>query len=180
MKFNKCPWKWSRVCVTESECDIILNYIDKKINDLSLKNFLEFGCGYSTWFLTQFPWNNYTSVEDWPSTIELASKYMPKLNLVKKWSDIPKIKYDFVFVDSHAGGENVGKFERHKPFQYAIENDLLLPNTIMFAHDHTFVKDGDFSRKSITTGWHGALNKHGWTLIDQIKTKRNLGVYAKS
>jgi hypothetical protein len=47
----------------------------------------------------------------------------------------------------------------------------------MIAHDHTMVRRGDYSRLSITNGWHGCLNEHKWTLVDQIELRKSFGIY---
>jgi hypothetical protein len=171
------PWKRTRMSPTKEEIYQIIDYAQK--HGKRFDNFLEFGCGVSTFFLSQLNFKRYVSVEEYEPAIQMVKKYCPNVTICKKWEEIPKLKYDFVFCDSHAGGDALAH-ERHKPFQYAIENDLLLPDTIMFAHDHTMVKEQDYSRLSIEKGWHGCLNKYKWTLVKQIKFRKNFGIYKQT
>ncbi|HUU87605.1 MAG TPA: hypothetical protein VMX17_07600 [Candidatus Glassbacteria bacterium] len=168
------PYKRTRMSPTKEEIFQMIDYMQSSENRFD--NFLEFGCGVSTFFLSQLKFKNYIAIEDYSPAIEQVTKYCPNVNICTKWEQIPTLKYNFVFVDSHAGGDALGH-ERHKPFQYAIEHNLLLEDTIMFAHDHTMVNKGDFSRLNINEGWHGCLNKYKWTLVKQIKFRKNFGIY---
>ena len=174
-----CPWRRTRMSPTKEECYELINYLQAFRTHFKCDSFLEFGCGVSTWYLSQMNFDTYVAVEEYQPAIKQVNKHLPNIPVVTKWEDIPKQKYHYVFVDSHAGGDAQGN-ERHKPFEYAIENDLLYDNTIMFAHDHTMVEDGDTSRQSITTGWHGVMNKYGWKLTHQIKHRKNFGIYERA
>jgi len=169
------PWKRDQVVtLTKKEAFEMIKYIQS--TGMPIRNFLEFGCGVSTHFLSQLNFENYVAVEEYQPTIDNVSRHCPNVVICKRWVDIPKRKYDFVFVDSHTGG-NARRHQRYKPFEYAILNDLLSDSTIMIAHDHTMVDKGDFSRLSVEKGWHGYMNKYKWTLVDQIRVRKNLGIY---
>lgn len=176
-KLIDCPWRRSRMSPKKDEMSTLMDYMISLNNGFD--SLLEFGCGVTTWYLSQMEFKKYVSVEEYEPAINHVRKNLPHIPVVTKWTDIPKEKYHYVFVDSHAGGD-ADATEREKPLVYAIENDLLYDNTIMIAHDHTMVEDGDISRRSITTGWHGAMNQYGWKLTHQIKLRKSFGVYERT
>jgi hypothetical protein len=171
-----CPWRRTRVSPTKEEIFQVIQYIEA--SNLPIDSFLEFGCGVSTWYLSQLNFGRYVSVEEYEDAIIKVTNACPSVKVVKKWEDIPKNKYRYVFVDSHAGG-NAAANERYKTFEYAIVNDLLYDDTIMIAHDHSVANDTDEERKLITTGWYGFMNKYGWKLTHQILFRKNFGVYIR-
>jgi hypothetical protein len=173
-ELKDCPWKRTRMSPTKEEIFHVIQYIMSR--KLPIDTFLEFGCGVTSWYLSQLGFQDYIAVEEYEEAINKVQRYCLNVKVVRKWTDIPSKKYRYVLVDSHAGGDALGN-ERHKPFEYAILNNLLLNDTIMIAHDHTMVRDGDLSRRNITTGWHGVMNKYGWELVHQIELRKSFGIY---
>ena len=116
-----CPWKRTRMSPTKEEIFHVIQYI--KSRNMPLDTFLEFGCGVTSWYLSQLGFNEYVAVEEYEDAINKVVKYCPSVNVVKKWTDIPIAKYRYIFVDSHAGGDAAPN-ERYKTFEYAIKNNL--------------------------------------------------------
>jgi hypothetical protein len=176
VNFKDCPWRRTRMSPTKEEVEVLSNYLISLDNGFD--TFLEFGCGVTTWYLSQLQFKDYVSVEEYEPAIEKVNHHLPDIPVVRQWVDIPIQKYHYAFVDSHAGGD-AKPTEREKPLVYAIEYNLLYDDTIMIAHDHTMVAKGDISRQTITHGWHGAMNKYGWKLTHQIELRKSFGIYER-
>ena len=172
---KNCPWRWSRKSPSKEEILHMINWIESK--QLPRDAFLEFGCGISTWYLSQMDFQEYVTVEDYEPALIQVRKHLPTIQIVGKWTEIPVQKYRYVFVDSHVGGSAGGK-ERYKALEYAFANHLIMDNALIISHDHVPVADMG-SVCSITTGWYGVINRYGWKLVHQIPLRRSFGMYQK-
>lgn len=171
------PWRKTRMSPTTKGMNIISEYIKSR----GATSILEFGAGYSTWMLHKLNFKNYIAVETFPIIIDrINSLNLPNFSMVQKWEDIPKQKYQYMFIDSHVGG-NAGKHDRHTPLQYALKNDLLDLDVRIFFHDYAKIKMADNGKNPHKWArrydkWFKILNKYDIILLDEVNGTE-FGIY---
>lgn len=171
------PWKKTRMSPSISGMNIVSDYM--KIHGTT--SILEFGAGYSTWVLHKLNFKIYVAIETFPIVIDrINSLNLSNFVLLQKWDDIPNEKYQYVFLDSHVGG-NVGVHDRHAPLEYALEHNLLSENVKLFAHDYIKIKRANNGKNPHRwarwhDGWFRVLKNYNFDLLDEINNLE-FGIY---
>jgi len=177
INFKSYPWKRTKMSPSFVGLEAVCNYIE----GLGKESMLEIGAGASTWYLHQLGFKTYTAVETFPAVVErFNSLNLKNFTLVQKWEDIPVLKYQWVFIDSHVGGNALGN-QREKPLIYAIENKLLKDPVIIFFHDYRGIKltnEGKNPHKWARAhdGWNNTVRDYKLRLVETLN-KDEFGVY---
>jgi len=180
--FIDCPWRSSKLSPRRRNIGQLADYILEQPK--KPESMLEMGCGITTWYLSQLNFQDYVAVETYDPPIQEVRKHVPSVKVVEKWTDIPKIKYQYLLVDSHVGGDEVLKsHEREKTLIYVMENDLLSDDAILIAHDYHRIKAyrGDHTSKygKQQRGWNDAVDKYGWKISHEIMYRKCFGIYKR-
>jgi hypothetical protein len=89
----RCPWPMTKMSPRHKTMKALCSYMYNRVSvDDSL---LEFGCGVSTWYLTQLKFKNYVACEEFSPAIENVKNGCKGVEIVSKWVDIPKRKYSW-------------------------------------------------------------------------------------
>jgi len=181
IELKTCPWRKTRIKPPRVELQILVNFLDQ----FPKESMLEIGGGNSTWYLHQLGFPVYTVVETWePVVKDILAQNFKDLTLVKRWEDIPRIKYQYIFIDSHVGG-NASKMQREKSLAYAIDNNLLRDEVMIIAHDYSLMKDLKdvvySKRRCVGYDWYKIMEKNRFEVILEIPTEGKLqfGVYQR-
>lgn len=186
---KKSPWKRTRWSPSTNALCELITFISEISEEKNKKealenlnytnnfgNFLEIGAGFSTWYLNQLPFLNYVAVETYQPVIDNINKYsFNNFTLVNKWTSIPKLKYDYIFVDSNVGGD-ASKYERERPFMYALDNNLLSHDFIMFVHDYHKIEKWKDNPNGTYVSWARMEKQYNLKFIKKITNE--FGVYS--
>lgn len=179
MQIKECPWERDRMCPSNIAIESLVNFIETRN---IYGDFLEIGAGYSTWFLSQLPFNSYFTVETFKPTLDILAKYYNgKGVILDKWDDIPYLKYQYVFIDSNVGGDALWN-ERHKPLLYILDKGLLANNGLIIVHDYfrinRYRKNPTLSRKGrYYIPWYNMEKDYNLKVI--ATATKEFGIYRK-
>jgi len=128
----------SRRCPSLKELEELYLFLNgKKFN-----NVLEFGCGVTSWVLySALKYEKYISVEQFQPCIDTVKKHVPNIEIIGYWEQIPKMKYDLLFVDASTGAP-AGLKPRSSTNKVAFRDDaidyvkdLLHKDSLVIIHD---------------------------------------------
>jgi hypothetical protein len=138
---------------------------------------LEFGCGATSYVLNQsIDPKDHVSVEIYEPCIQTVKQYVPSIEIVPRWDDIPKREYDVLMVDSCSGSpKNLKPMNpanaipfRDDAIRY-VEN-MLSPDCLVILHDWAHPSRGwRVHRKYV--------EDKGYQLLWSFVSKFGFGVY---
>lgn len=155
------------------ELDALWNFLIKY--DGKIDGVLEFGSGITSWVLnnTLHP-KKHVCIESFPISVDNVKKYVPSVEVVGTWDQIPTYSYDLLFIDSSTGAPKDlqclypewGLF-RHDAIHYA--RKFLKKDAIVVMHDWNHKPKWQVSRKY--------LEENGYKLIWSYTSKYGFGAY---
>jgi hypothetical protein len=180
MELKQCPFPSSRWSPRKKTLEMLADYIES----VPTKNtsILEIGGGVSTWYLNQLGFDKYVMVETYPPALENVKKYTPNVLALTLWEDIPKMEYQYIFIDSHVGSkEELPGHRRDAPLEYIMDEGLYSKDSILIAHDYNKIKRY-YNDKTSRNGkrwsfWNDAVDRYGWEIEEEIIYRRCFGVY---
>lgn len=169
MEIKPCPWKRTRMSPNDKNIRALMKYIDTNSKPESM---LEIGAGRSTWYLHQLNFDKYVAVETFKPVVDLiASLVLSNFLLVDKWTSIPSMEYQYIFIDSHVGGDT-NKYQRERPLIYALDNNLLKKDAMIIVHDYHKIKmyrDNIGSMRSMNfVAWFEMEKKYNLKIIKEF------------
>jgi hypothetical protein len=146
------------------------------------ESIIEIGGGVSTWYLHQLNFEDYVMLETYAPAFDIVVEKIPSVKAIKKWEEIPKKKYQYIFIDSHVGGPpEVQGHQREEPLKYIMENGLFSQDSVLIVHDYNKIKR--YRGKSGTAeanrykGWNRTVDEYGWEIVHEVIYRRCFGVY---
>ena len=179
-KLEQCPWRTNRFSPRKEEMELLVDYMLAQSNPPS--SLLEIGCGASSWYLNQLNFKDYTAVETYEPAIDNVKKNIPNINVITRWTDIPKIEYQYIVIDSHVGGTTMKETGREEPLKYIMENKLYNENSTLIVHDYCKVKKfrGDTTSRNGKRfmGWNSTVDYYKWEVVGEVEYKKSFGIYS--
>jgi len=180
MKKLEYPLKFkvSKRAPSKSEMEWLNNWLDSQSWGEDLK-VLEFGCGITTWVINNsLKPSKYYCVEDFKPCINQVKDHVKNVQFISTtWDDIPKEKYDLVFVDASSCAPKglvsiIGEGE-------IVFRDDAIHYVMDFVSDDCFFIVHDWCYRS---GWLRSkryFEARNYKLIDSFKKEHGWGVYQK-
>lgn len=158
------------------ELDWLHNWLSGNKDKYNLEKVLEYGCGITSWVL--FDALNpkiQVAMEAFQPCIDITVKHVPNIQMIKtNWNDIPKIKYDVLFVDASTNPPPDLKpmhktIFRNDAIKYS--ESFISEKAIVILHDWNYKEGWRLPRKYV--------EDNGYTLIASLSTKFGFGIYQK-
>ena len=176
-------FKTSTRSPNQQEMDWLYDWIVKQLNEDKLPSnakILEFGSGITSYVISNAIPNfqKYVCVEYFPLCVDQVKLHTNNIEFVSdSWHNIPKEKYDLVFVDSSSCAPS--DLKPHNPKHDRIFRDDAIHYVIPFVSQKCFFAIHDWCYKTAWLRPKEYFEAINHKLIDCIRTKHGLGIYQK-
>ena len=147
-----------------------LQWMYAQLENLEIKTVLEFGCGITTWTINEATKpERYIAIEEYQPCIDQVNQHLPQIEIIDRWTKIPDIKYDLVFVDSSAG--HGGRAGLYRGQATKASEDYISKGSLIMIHD---------SKKRSGLGPRRYLSSNeNYELVANCNSKNGVQIYRR-